>query len=90
MNPDEMFRIENAVFVLGPRRELRSGGRPLLQQAGLGIGTLSSERFAYLTRSIDYFGRKFLTSVLDDFVESVLDGGVVAVHKMPIHKLYCK
>lgn len=56
----------------------------MLQQAGLGIGTLAS----YLTRSIDYFGRKFLASVLNNFVESVLDGRVIAVHEMSVHKLY--
>ena len=79
MNADEVFGVQDAVFVLRDA----SGDRSLQQAA---LGHRHPGLSAYLTRRVDYFSREVLTSVLDDFTEGVLNRRVVAIHKMSIHK----
>ena len=66
----------------------KSGGRSSLQQAGLGMNSLALS--AYLTRRVDYFGREVLPTIFDDFAESILNGRIIALDKMAIHKLNCE
>ena len=44
----------------------------------------------YLARGINYLGREVLTAVLDDLAKCILDGGIVAIHEMFVHKLNCE
>ena len=81
MYADEVFRVQDAVFVL----RATSGDRSL-QLAVLGYRHPGLS--AYLTRRVDYFSREVLTTVLDDFAEGILDRRVIALHKVPLHELH--
>lgn len=97
MNTNKMLGIQDAVFVLEPSLYAMSGqvaghccSRPIwdvqVQTPPLASILLS----AYLTRGVDYFGRELLPAIFDYFAERVLDGRVVAIDKMPIHKSHCQ
>lgn len=81
MHADEVFGVQDAVFVL----RVTSGDRSL-QLAVLGHGHPGLS--AYLTRRVDYFSREVLTSVLDDLAEGVLNRRVIALHKVALHELH--
>ena len=81
MNADEVFGVQDAVFVLRGT----SGDRSLQQAA---LGHRHPGLSAYLTRRVDYFSREVFTSVLDDFAEGVLNRRVIALHKVSVHELH--
>ena len=68
---------------------LNQHGRSLRQADWGSLGRILADKLsAYLARRIDNLRRKVLTTVFDYFAERVLDGGIVAIYKMAIHKLH--
>lgn len=96
MNANEMFGIQDAVFVLEPSFYAMSGqvvghccSKPIwdVQVQHPRASILLS---AYLTRGVDYFGREVLSAIFDHFTKRVLDGRVVAIDKVPFHESHCQ
>ena len=81
MNADEVFGVQDTVFVLRDT----SGDRSLQQAV---LGHRHPGLSAYLARRIDYFSREVLTSVLDDFAEGVLNRRVIALHEVSVDELH--
>lgn len=92
MNAYEVLGIEYAVLILEKVAfQIRMVDRcswPFWESGDL--ESWYDKLSAYLTRRVDYLRREVLTAVLDDLAECVLDGGIVAVHEMSIHKLHCE
>lgn len=83
MSADEVLGVENAIFVL--ERGVCQAVDRQLQQADL--GRLPPWPSAYLTRGVDYLGRKVSALMGDCATEGVLNGGIVAFDKVPVDEL---
>lgn len=71
MNPNEVFRVKDAVFVL--------------QACPSAIGcNLASKTCLYLSGCVDNLSCEFLPLVFDHFAEGVLDSGIVAVNEVAV------
>ena len=92
MNAYEVLGIEDAVLILEKSRFKLAWSIAAADRFGnLEIWIARHNKMnAYLTCGVNYLRREILTAILDDLAECVLDGWIVAVHKMCIHVLHCE
>jgi hypothetical protein len=73
MDPNEVLRVEDAVFILRRRKTWRHMRRAVYL-------------ISYLTSCINDLSGVLLTLVLDNFAKRILDSRIIALYKVPVHK----
>lgn len=74
MNPDKMFRVQDAVFIL--------------QSLISTIYRKRATDRSYLASSINNLSCVLLSLELDNLAEGILNGGIITLDEMPIDELH--
>lgn len=90
VNADKMFRVHNAVFVLGASRTQCQSSRSLREAAFEVSGHSYGSMGAYLPGRIHDLGREVLALIFNDATKGILNGRVIAVDEVTVDELNCQ
>lgn len=86
---DVVLRVEDAVFILSRSRDTWAVNQSMRLWAHVGVwGGAGRSWVPYLPCRVYDLRRKVLALVFDHATERVLDGGVVALDEVAVHKLH--